>query len=265
MNGHLHLKAGCYENGRTYLREQSFRAPLHISKPHEDAGALVVNIVNPTAGIFDGDTIELSAEAEAGASLVLTTPSASRVYRSRSGGPAKVLQSFTAHAGATLEFFPEPFIPQAGARCELATELRADLGAMVVFFDWLTPGRVASGEVFRYASLSWDLDAFWAGQLVARERYLLRPEDDSLEALRLAGPQTHYVSCIVLGGEMPDVAELEALGGSGVYLGHGPLVNGGWTVKALCDDSLRARHLLHSLRALMYRAWKRPMPTLGRA
>ena len=264
MNGHLHLKAACYDNGQTYLREQSFRAPLHISKPHEDAGALVVNIVNPTAGIFDGDTIELSAEAEAGASIVLTTPSASRVYRSRSGGAAKVTQRFIAQAGATLEFFPEPFIPQAGARYHQKTELDAAPGGTLLFFDWLTPGRVASGEAFRYADLRWDLDAFADGRLVARERYRLSPDDSSLETLHLLYPQAHYVSCVVLSSAAPPFAEVESLNSSQVYLGHGPLCEGGWTIKALCADSLSARHTLQSLRKIVYQALQRPLPNLGR-
>ena len=74
MKGHLHLTCACDGAGRSALREQSFRAPFHLSKPHEDAGALVVNVVNPTAGIFDGDELELQATVEAGARLVLTAP-----------------------------------------------------------------------------------------------------------------------------------------------------------------------------------------------
>ncbi len=264
MQGHLHLIGSRYDSGQTYLSQRSFRAPLHLSKPHEDAGALVVNMVNPTAGIFDGDTIELSVEAEVGASLVLTTPSASRVYRSRSGGPAKVTQRFSVKAGGLLEFFPEPFIPQAGARYQQKTELRAMAGGRLLFFDWLTPGRVASGEVFRYAELNWDLDAIVDDQLVARERYRLSPEDLSLEALHQVNPQAHYLSCVCLGEMAFPVAEIEALNSPEVYLGHGPLCSGGFTIKALCQDSLSARRTLQQLRSILYAALQRPMPSLGR-
>jgi len=264
LNGHLHLIGSRYDSGQTYLRQQSFRAPLHISKPHEDAGCLVVNIVNPTAGIFDGDAIELTAEAEAGASLVLTTPSASRVYRSRSGAPAKVVQRFTARADAFLEYFPEPFIPQAGARYQQTTELHAEPGGTLLFFDWLTPGRVASGEVFEYAELSWDLDAIVGGKLVARERYRLSPEDSSLEALKRFHPQCHYLSCLLLGAPTLPVMEIESLNSPEVYLGHSALTSGGYTIKALCQDSLSARHTLQRLRHILYNAMGRPLPTLGR-
>jgi urease accessory protein len=264
LNGHLHLTAARYDNGQTYLREQSFRAPLHISKPHEDAGALVVNIVNPTAGIFDGDVIELSTEAEAGSSLVLTTPSASRIYRSRCGGPARVQQSFSAHAGAFLEYYPEPFIPQAGARIQQKTELHASAGGSLLFFDWLTPGRVASGEIFQYADLCWDLDAYVDARLVARERYRLCPGDRSLESLRIQYPQCHYLSCVILSGAASTHFEVESLNNGKVYLGQSALFEGGWIIKALCADSLSARHTLQSLRALVYHALQRPLPSLGR-
>lgn len=264
MQGHLHLIASAYEDGRTYVREQSFRAPLHLSKPHEDAGALVVNIVNPTAGIFDGDSIEISAEAETGANVILTTPSASRVYRSRSGGPAKVRQKFTAQSGALLEFFPEPFIPQAGARYQQQTELHVAEGGKLIYFDWLSPGRVASGEVFQYAELLWDMDVWSGGTLAARERYRLSPDDESLESLRSLGPNTHYLSCFFLGGETLPVEKLEALNSPEVYLGFGPLSVGGFSIKVLCRDSLSARRTLQRLREILYEAMNRPMPSLGR-
>lgn len=265
MRGHLKLTASRYENtGQTYLREQSFRAPLHLSKPHEDAGALVVNMVNPTAGIFDGDCIEVDVCAEAGASLVVTTPSASRVYRSRSGQAARVRQHFTAKAGAMLEFFPEPFIPQSGAVYHQQTELHAEAGAQMLFFDWLSPGRVARGEVFQYRELLWDMDVRYGGELSARERYRLSPEDASLDSLRLLYPEGHYLGCFVLGVDELPMAELESLGGEDVYLGQGPLARGGFAIKALCRDSLAARRTLQRLRELLYAGLGRAMPSLGR-
>jgi urease accessory protein len=264
LNGHLHLIGSCYESGQTYLRERSFRAPLHLSKPHEDAGALVVNMVNPTAGIFDGDIIELRAEAESGASLVLTTPSASRVYRSRSGGPAKVKQTFSVQSGGFLEFYPEPFIPQAGARYQQKTELHVAPGGRLLYFDWLSPGRVASGEIFQYAELIWDMDVWTDGKLAARERYRLSPEDHSLDSLRRLYPQGHYLGCFFLGAQELPVAELEAMNSPEVYLGHGPLCSGGFSIKVLCQDSLSARRTLQRLRTILYGGMQRQVPTLGR-
>ncbi len=264
MTGHFQITASARPDGVTYLSAQSFRAPLHLSKPHQDAGALVANMVNPTAGLFDGDQIEIEATAQTGANLVLTTPSASRVYRSRNGGPARVRQRFQVEAGGFLEYYPEPFIPQAGARFHQHTELRAAVGGTLLCFDWLSPGRTASGEAFQYSELLWDLDA-WSGEcLVARERYRLRPADDSLETLRGFGPETHYVSVVGLGA-FGSLDDLDSLSTADTYLGHGPLVSGGCLIKALCRDSLSARRLLPRLRARLHAALGRPgPPRLGR-
>ncbi len=70
-------------SGRTFLSRQSFRAPIHLSKPHWDGHHLIVNIVNPTAGLFAGDSIELAVHVCAGARVVLTSPSAARVFRAK--------------------------------------------------------------------------------------------------------------------------------------------------------------------------------------
>ncbi|PTY01599.1 hypothetical protein DB346_12720 [Verrucomicrobia bacterium LW23] len=287
MKGHFHITCTRKANGSSYLRRQSFAAPLHLSKPHEDAGALVVNMVSPTAGVFDDDEIDIRARVEAGARLVLTTPSSSRIYRSRNGGYGAVRQAFTVEAGGFLEFYPEPFIPHAGARYRQTNTIAVASDATLLYFEWLTPGRTASGEVFEYAELQWDTDIAVGEKLLLRERHKLTPHDTSLASLRLAWPQAHYLSCCVVcpqisGATMPfPLAEIEALGeggesggqgvpdgarpGSRVYIGCGPLaLPGSWSIKALCADSLAARATMGSLRGILYAAMGGAPPFLGR-
>ena len=265
MKGHLHLTVGTDVNGATYLREQSFRAPLHLSKPHEDAGALVVNMVNPTAGLFDGDEIDCKVTVETGAHLVLTTPSANRVYKARQADRAAVVtQSYRIKAGGFMEFYPELLIPQAGARYHQRTELRVEVGGLLLFFEWLAPGRVASGEVFQFEELVWDTDVYFADRLVARERYVIDPTNESMEVLKQAYPQSHYLGCFLLGDFIFPTAAIEALQTEDLYLGHGPLARGGWTIKALCKDGLTTRKLMKTIRAVVYAALDKPLPTLGR-
>jgi len=48
------------------------------------------------------------------------------------------------------------------------------------------------------------------------------------------------------------------------FLGHGSLSSGGFTIKALCQDSLSARQTLQRLRVILYGAMKRQVPSLGR-
>jgi urease accessory protein len=264
MTGHLHLVCSPDKEGRSFLSAQSFRAPLHLSKPHTDEDTLVVNIVNPTAGIFDDDRIEVNVQVKSGARLLLTTPSASRVYRSRSGSAAQMRQQLEVASGGFLEYFPEPFIPHKGARFRQHNDLHVAEGGALLHFEWLAPGRVASGEVFQYCELFWETD-LWAGdRLGLRERYGLSPEGDSLESLRQVFPEAHYLSCVAIGVGADPSSVLDAMSGDGLYAGCAPLCTGGWVIKLLCRDALVARHAMRSLREGLHRQQKSVPARLGR-
>src|SRR5688572_13830614 len=181
LTGHLQLTCAADSSGRSYLRSQSFRAPIHISKPHSDGNRLIVNVVNPTAGLLDGDRISIRVSVEPGAQLVLTAPSASRVHRMRDGC-AVVEQGFEVAEGGSLECWPELFIPQAGARYRQVTTIDVARGGELLFFESLAPGRVASGERFAYLGLEWFADLRLEGRLIARERYRLGPDTPALNA-----------------------------------------------------------------------------------
>lgn len=265
LHGHLRAAAAVDAGGRTFLRDQSFRAPLHLSKPHDDAGALVVNMVSPTAGLFDGDEVDVSLVVESGARAVFTTPTATRIHRARGDRPAVVRQSLTVHAGGFAEYFPELLIPQRGARYRQETTLRVEPGGTLLFFEWLAPGRVAHGEVFAFTELHWHTDLRIGEALVARERYALRPDGPSLAGVRLAFPEGHYLGGFIVGDFPFPREEIDRLDGPDAAVGAGPLaVTGAWTVKALCRDNLSARRTLGALRALVYQALPRVMPALRR-
>lgn len=266
LSGHLELRCEIRADGVPFISHQSFRAPVHLSKSHLDQGRLIQTIVNPTAGFFDGDRLESEIHVAPGAKLVLSTPSASRVYRTRSGAAAVSCQKFHVEENASLEWIPEPFIPHAGARYVQRTTIDLHPAASLLFFDWIAPGRVAMGEVFAYQYLRWELDLTLGGRLIARERYDLRPDDESLEALRAKFPVAHYLSVYAAGemaGNWPAEA-LDALNAEDTYLGHGPLAGGVHVIRALCRDSLAARKLLETLRPLLYAGAGLRPPALGR-
>jgi urease accessory protein len=266
IHGHLDLRSDVRGDGTPYLSRQSFRAPIHLSKTHVESGALLVHLVNPTAGFFDGDRLDLDVTAGQGSRMILSTPGASRVHRARGETSALCHQHLRVERDAFLEWIPEPFIPQAGARYHQRTIIELEEDAGLFFFEWIAPGRVARGEVFAYDCLRWELDLKVAGQLVARERFELRPHDHSLAALRDRFPAAHCVTAYVAG--IPDDVwpseNLDLLGNDRIYLGHGPLLGNVRLVRALCADSLAARGLMSGLRELLYRAAGKPAPRLGR-
>jgi urease accessory protein len=266
IRGHLDLRCDRRADGTPYLSRQSFRAPIHLGKGHLDSGALVVQLANPTAGFFDGDRLDLRATAGEGTHLVLSTPGASRVHTARGSGAAECHQRLAVETGAFLEWIPEPFIPQAGARYVQSTAIDLEKDAGLLFFEWIAPGRVARGEVFAYESLRWELDLRVAGKLIARERYELKPGDHSTVALRERFPASHHVTAYVAGisPEQWPGETLDGFSSDDVYLGHGPLTGGVHLVRALCEDGLHARRLIGNLRDALYLAANRARPSLGR-
>jgi urease accessory protein len=266
VRGHLELRSDLRDDGVTYLSHQSFRAPIHLGKAHADAGAAIVHLVNPTAGFFDGDRMDLRIVAGTGSRLVLSAPGASRVHRARSSAAAVCEQTLRVEAGASVEWIPEPFIPQADARYVQRTRIDLAADASLLYFEWVAPGRVAHGEIFAYERLRWEMDLVADGVLIARERYDLTKDGHQLEALRAKFAAAHYFA-VYAAGEFAvnwPGAEIDALGGEDVYLGHGPLVDGQRVIRALCRDSLATRSLLEALRAVLYQAAGRRPPRLGR-
>lgn len=267
LDGHLRLRCEVREDGTTYIADQSFQAPIHLSKSHlsDDGKILVLTILNPTAGFFDGDKIDSDVTVGRGAALALSTPSSSRVFRTRSGKDAVCDQKFSVESGGFLEWIPEAFIPHAGARYVQRTKVNLEPRAGLLLIDWISPGRVARGEIFQYENLRWEFDLRHSGKLIARERYDM--SGGRLEGITAMFAAGHYVS-IYLAEEMLTnfpAREIDALANSDTYLGHGLLVGReSMVIRALCRNSLAARRLIEAIRPLLYHAAGRNAPSLGR-
>lgn len=267
LAGHLHLVCAADERGRSFIREQSFCAPIHLSKPHEDEGVLVVNVVNPTAGLLSGDRIDMRIAVESGARLLLTAPSASRAHCTPEGHAALV-QEFAVACGGWLDVWPELFIPQGGARYRQRTTLRVEEGGEALFFETLAPGRVAMGEAFAFAALDWETDVFLGAEPIAREKYRLAPESESVRALQAQFATGYYASCFVvsprLAPGMACWAAIHALHDAEAWVGCSPLRCGGWVIKVVASGSVMLRRKLGAIRRELYAALGRREPSLRR-
>lgn len=267
LSGHLRLVCGVDERGLTYLREQSFSAPAHLSKPHHEEGVLVVNIVNPTAGLLAGDRVQYDVAVENGARVLLTAPSASRAHRIVEGD-ARVSQEFRIASGGWLESWPEMFIPQAGARYRQKTTVRVEEGGEALLIEMIAPGRTASGEVFAFTELDWETEVFLGETKIARERYVLSPESPTLTALRSQFPEAYYASCFVVSPHLRADAEcwtrIHDLHGEDAWVGCSALVRGGWAIRVVARGSVVLRRTVAAIREEIYAALGRRVPALRR-
>ncbi len=254
LNGRLDLTCAADDQGRTFIRSQSFRAPFHLSKPYWDEHALIVQIVNPTAGVLAGDVLSSRVVVENGARLLLTTPSANRIHAMPSGS-ASLEQTFTVADGAWLEVMPELFIPQSQCRYRQRTRIEMEKGGELYFVETLAPGRTARGEIFQFSEIAWDFELRQDNTLIARERFTLQPSDESTTSLRHPFPAGYYASCYVITPHLsPEHAVWRAihdLASDAVWIGVSRLVAGGSTIKLLCSGSIELTRTLRRIRTLL--------------
>lgn len=264
FSGHLSLAAAARPDGRTVLAAQSFRAPYHVSKPYwdPDTGVLLVQVVNPTAGILSGDRLESAITVQPGAALLVTAPSASRVFRMRDGA-ADCRQRFVVDDGGWLEVMPEPLVPHRGSRYHQATEVEVAEGGALFFVDQLMPGRIGHGESWGWDRLQLELTVRAGGHLVLRERLdQTGAELRALSALAGTGEEACFANAILIApvaaqGATPWSSALAALHGPGLWIGVSALRRGGWSVKFVAENSRRLREALRAARGLLAASFPR--------
>jgi urease accessory protein len=263
LDGQLLLQAESRADGRTVLAEQAVRSPFHVGKPywHEPERTLMVQVVNATAGILEGDRLESDIGVGPGAALLVTTPSASRVFR-MGEGRADSLQNFTVAGGGWLEVMPEPLVPHRGCSYRQETRISLEEGGELFYADLLVSGRTAHGEAWAWARLCLETEVRLGGELVLRERFEQSgPAMKSLAEWAGSGPAACFGNALLLG---PATGALDtalrgvaALHHDGVWVGVSALRRGGWSIKFVAPDTRRLRETLRGIRTTLAAAFPR--------
>jgi len=122
-------------------------APVALDDP-----SAVVSILNPTGGLVGGDRLSIDVEVTTGAHAVLTTPSATRVYRT-DGDDAMQSVKIAIGPRAAVEWVPDHTIPFAGSAFRQTLDVEMDETARLILVDAFSAGRVGRGEAWQFAHL----------------------------------------------------------------------------------------------------------------
>jgi urease accessory protein len=134
---------------RTVLARRSHVGPLVVQRPFYPEGDVChVYIVHPPGGVVGGDRLELRTRLQDGAHALITTPAATKFYRSESR-VAHQSQDFTLGA-ATFEWLPQETILFPDAYASIATRVRLSERSKFIGWEIVCYGRPASG--LKYAS-----------------------------------------------------------------------------------------------------------------
>jgi urease accessory protein len=104
-------------------------------------------LVHPPGGIVGGDVLEIDATLEPGTHALITTPGATRFYRS-SGAAASQSALLRVADGARLEWLPLETIAFTGCVAENRVRIELAPGAETIGWDVLALGLPASFEPF---------------------------------------------------------------------------------------------------------------------
>jgi urease accessory protein len=133
--------------GRTVLAERKHQGPLAVQRAFYPEGDLChVYLLHPPGGIAGGDRLDIRARVDSQASALVTTPGATKFYRSI--GPAAVQTQRLSLHGGSLEWLPQENILFPGAKAELSTQVHLKGDAAFIGWEINCLGRPAIDESF---------------------------------------------------------------------------------------------------------------------
>jgi len=253
------------EGGATRLARRAHRGPLVVQRPFlpEGPGVCHVYVLHPPGGLVGGDELTIDVAVDAGAHALVTTPAASKVYRT-TGATARQVQRLRVAGGAALEWLPQEAIIFDGARATLDTRVDLEPGARFIGIDAICFGRPAGQAPFERGSCRQGFELHRAGRplLIERGRY-----DAGGDAMRARwGLGGACVLAFLTAAPAPTDAAVDAVRALAAAATDGDLA----AATILGDgDALAVRYIGHSAeraRAFLHGAWRLLRPAvLGRA
>lgn len=175
---HLEFEARA---GRTVLAHRSHKGPLVVQRPFYPEGDVChIYLVHPPGGVVGGDTLEVHAKAQNGSRVLITTPAATKFYRSNAH-VAHQLQAITLD-DATFEWLPQETILFPDAHAKLAT--RANLTHRSRFIGWeiVCYGRPASGLLYDKGEANQDFEIWIDGNPVVLDHLRLNGASSTMKS-----------------------------------------------------------------------------------
>jgi urease accessory protein len=154
MAWHAHLALHYERQGARTLARHRHEGPLRILQSlYPEGDAICHNVlVHPPSGLVGGDVLDIDIRLDAGTHGLVTTPGATRFYRSE-GDAAVQRTRVQVAAGARLEWLPMEALCYSGCRAENRLTLALEPGAQVLGWDVTALGLPEADQPFVAGSL----------------------------------------------------------------------------------------------------------------
>lgn len=160
------------QEGKTRLMRRRHVGPLAVQRAFypESDGSAHVYILHPPGGVAGGDQLAIDCHLAPQARAVITTPGATKFYRSEQR-PSEQQVRINVAAGAVCEYLPQETIVFAGATA--TTKMKAELAADSIYIGWdfVSFGRPAAGERFGAGTFRQSVEIVREGEPIWFERF----------------------------------------------------------------------------------------------
>ncbi|HSX94264.1 MAG TPA: urease accessory protein UreD [Hydrogenophaga sp.] len=169
MPWHATLDLSYRRDGERTTLQHRHDGPLRILKSLYPEGEGICHnvVVHPPGGLVGGDTLDIRVRAEAGAHALISTPGATRFYRS-DGPEAAQRVHLSVAEGARLEWLPLETIAYPDCRARNALTMDVAPGGECLGWDVCALGLPAAGQPFAQGTLLQEVQ--WPGVWLERAR-----------------------------------------------------------------------------------------------
>lgn len=134
--------------GRTEVVHRRHEGPLRVQRSFHPEGAPCHSyVLHPPGGVVGGDRLAVDVHVAAGGWALLTSPGATKLYRSP-GAESQLVQTLQVADGGVLEWFPQEQIAFSGTRARATTRIALAGAARCIAWELACLGRPAAGERF---------------------------------------------------------------------------------------------------------------------
>jgi urease accessory protein len=259
-------------DGKSVASTQFHEGALRVLRPHylDESGQVCYVLVNPGGAYLGADLFLLDVEVGEGASLLLTTQSATKVYRTP-GSFAEQRMDLRLGEGARLELMPDQLIAYREASYRQNTHITVRPASSLVMAEVITPGWSPDGASFKYEELRLRNEIHVAAdggtELLALDNLLIRPPLNDVTGLGFMEGFSHLGSLVVVDARVNQALadELHALASghdahTGISLTRTVAGTTGLVLRALSSSTGELNGLLGACTALLRDRWHGQRP-----
>lgn len=231
-------------------------APLKLLPARPRGASAWVFASSFGGGLVAGDQVHVDVVAEPNTRCLVSTQSATKVYRSPNGVPCRQVADVRVNDAALMAWLPDPVSCFAGSVYEQSQRFELEDGASLVMLDWLISGRKARGERWAFSGYRSRTDVFVAGNHLLADAILLDAADGAIGSPFRLGRFDSLATLVLLGPMLQDAARriVDTVGKEPVTRGApfvasaSPLRDGA-VLRLLARETESALHYLRSMLA----------------